>query len=192
MHILPSRCLVATVSGAALLFLMAAPASAHVGIIDGSAVPGGGHGTQITLRVPHGCDGAPTDTLEVQVPEGVTDVKPRWMAGWTIETQPRAAATGSLAPVASAPPADASAPSAEPEVGVVVWTGGPLPDALYLDFQLLAVFPETPGVLYLPVVQRCGATEVAWIQIPAEGQGEDDLDRPAPSVTVVAGVSDGD
>ncbi len=163
-----------------LMLALAAPAAAHVGIIDGAAVPGGGHGTQVTLRVPHGCDGAPTDTLEVQVPPGVTGVKPRWMAGWVIETEPRAAVQPSVAPAASEAPAEA-------EVGVVRWAGGPLPDGQYLDFQLLAVFPETPGPLYFPVVQRCGDTEVAWVQVPAEGQDEDDLERPAPIVTVVEG-----
>ena len=175
-----SRRLLGALTGAAILSTLAVPASAHVDIIDGSAVPGGGHGTQITFRIPHGCDGVATDSIVIQVPEGVTGVKPRWMAGWTIETEPRADATASTAP-------DASATPAEQEVGVVMWSGGPLPDDQYLDFQLLAVFPETPGaVLYFPVVQRCAASETAWIEIPAEGQTEDDLEYPAPAVTIVA------
>ena len=175
-----SRRLIGALTGAAILSTLAVPASAHVDIIDGSAVPGGGHGTQITFRIPHGCDGVATDSIVIQVPEGVTGVKPRWMAGWTIETEPRTEDTASLAP-------DASAAPAEPEVGVVMWSGGPLPDGQYLDLQLLAVFPETPGaVLYFPVVQRCAASETAWIEIPAEGQGEDDLEYPAPAVTIVA------
>ena len=81
---------------------------------------------------------------------------------------------------------------AEPEVGVARWSGGPLPDSQYLDFQMLAVFPEAPGEVYFPVVQRCGDAEVAWIEIPAEGQTEDDLDHPAPAVTVVEGGSTDD
>jgi uncharacterized protein YcnI len=185
MHHIRSRRLAGTIIGAAMLTALAVPASAHVSIIDGSEVHGGGHGTQITLRVPHGCDGAATDTLEVRIPDGVTGVKPKWMAGWTIETEPTAAAAASLSP-------DASAEPGEPEVGVVRWTGGPLPDGQYLDFQLLAVFLETPGEVYFPVVQRCGADEVAWIEIPAEGQSEDDLDSPAPVVTIVEGDADGD
>jgi uncharacterized protein YcnI len=184
MRIPRSRRLAGAITGGALLTALAAPVSAHVDIIDGSAVHGGGHGTQITFRVPHGCDGAPTDTLEVQVPEGVTGVKPRWMAGWTIETDPRAAAA-SAAPDASRTPVDG-------EVGVVRWSGGPLPDTQYLDFQVLAVFPATPGDVYFPVVQRCGDAEVSWIEIPAEGQSEDDLEHPAPVVTVVAGEADDD
>lgn len=179
MNPIPSRRLVGAVSGATLLMAFALPASAHISIIDGSAVPGGGFGTQITLRVPHGCDGAPTDTIELQIPEGVTNVQPKWTAGWTIETEPRAAA---VAP-------DASAEPAEPEVGVVRWSGASLPDDQYMDFQLRAVFPDAPGsVIYLPVVQRCGDVEEAWIEVPAEGQTEDDLELPAPAVTIVEGA----
>jgi uncharacterized protein YcnI len=176
------------VSGATLLLAMSVPVSAHVSIIDGSAVHGGGHGTQITLRVPHGCDGAATDTVEVRIPEGVTGVKPKWAAGWTIETEPRPAVEASMAPAAS--PGGHGEDTAE--VGLVRWTGGPLPDSQYFDFQLMAVFPATPGTVYLPVVQRCGDAEEAWIQIPAEGQSEDDLDRPAPAVTVVEGEASHD
>lgn len=178
MRSLHPRRFAGALTGATLMLATALPASAHVTIIDGVNVPSGGHGTQISFRVGHGCDGAPTDTIEIQVPEGVTGVKPKWLAGWTAETQPRVAAEASVAP-------DASAESDHPEVGVVRWTGGPLPDGQYLDLQMLAVFPETPGaVVYFPVVQRCGDAESAWIQIPAEGQDPDELDSPAPSVTI--------
>ena len=51
-------------------------------------------GTEITLRVPHGCDGAATDTLEVKIPAGVTNVKPKLMAGWTIDVVSDAAGPG--------------------------------------------------------------------------------------------------
>ncbi|MBX3030276.1 MAG: YcnI family protein [Chloroflexi bacterium] len=178
-----SRRLVGAMSGATLLVAMAVPASAHVGIIDGSAVIGGGS-AQITFRVPHGCDGAATDAIEVLIPEGVTSVQPKWMAGWTIETEPRAAAAASEVP-------DASMEPVEPEVGIVRWTGGPLPDSLYLDFQMRAAFPETPGDLYFPILQRCGDAEEAWIQVPGAGQSPDELDRPAGVVTIVEGEVEG-
>ena len=151
-------------------------------IIDGAAVPGGGHGTQITFRVPHGCDGVATDTIEVQIPEGVTGVKPKWMAGWTIETEAAAGARPRW-PRTHRSARWSAAGSARRRR--CAWSGGPLPDEQYLDFQLLAVFPETPGVVAFPVVQRCGDVEVAWIEDPAEGQTEDDLEHPAPAVTIV-------
>ncbi|MBX3028952.1 MAG: YcnI family protein [Chloroflexi bacterium] len=182
-----SRRLMGATLGAALLLTLAVPASAHVSIIDGSAVVGGGHGTQITFRVPHGCAGAPTDTIEVLIPEGVTSVQPKWMAGWTIETEPRATA-GTPTPEGTTGPD--SHGEATTEVGLVRWTGGPLPDSMYLDFQVRAVFPETPGTIHFPIVQYCGDAEEAWIQIPAEGQSPDDLEMPAPSVTIVAGEAE--
>ena len=179
MRSIRSRRLAGAITGATLMLTMALPASAHVAIIDGESVPSGGHGTQISFRVGHGCDGAATDSVMIQIPEGVTGVKPRWLAGWTAETEPRAAAEASVGPDASTEPAE------HPEAGVVLWTGGPLPDDQYVDFQMLAVFPETPGaVLHFPVVQRCGDAEAAWIEIPAEGQDPEELDFPAPSVTV--------
>ena len=91
-------------STTAVLLAIAIPAAAHVDIVDGGAVVGGGHGTQITFRVPHGCDGAATDTLEVKIPEGVTSVQPKLMAGWTIETETAAVPEHSEAPEASAEP----------------------------------------------------------------------------------------
>lgn len=175
------RRILAAASGATLLVAMAAPASAHVGIIDGAAVHGGGHGTVITLRVGHGCDGAATDAIEIRIPDGVTSVRPEWVPGWTIETEPRVDAEASASPGAS-PGHEASA-----EVGVVRWSGGPVADGQYADLRLMAVFPETPGTLWFPIVQHCGDAESAWIQIPAEGQSVDDLDHPAASVTVVEG-----
>jgi len=165
----------------AFMLAVAVPASAHITIPDGGAVAGGGHGTVITLRVPHGCDGAPTDTIELQIPEGVTSVKPRWTAGWTIESETAPVPESSIAPGAS-PDAEQS----EPQVALIRWSGGSLPDSQYADFQFQAVFPETPGTIYVPVVQRCGDVEEAWIEISAEGQSEDDLALPAPTVTVVA------
>ncbi len=185
MHFPVSRRLAGALSGTTLMLALAAPASAHVSIIDGAAVVGGGHGTEITFRVPHGCDGAPTDTLELLIPHGVTGVQPKWMAGWTIGTEPGTTVEASTSP-------DASAEPVEPLVGVVRWSGASLPDSQYLDFQIRAVLPETPGVVYFPIVQRCGDAEEAWIQIPEAGQTEDELDRPAPSVTIVEGEAPAD
>ncbi len=72
-----------------------------------------------------------------------------------------------------------------PIVSSVKWSGGTLPDTEYADFQLSAVFPEIPGTISFPAVQRCGDAEVAWIEIPAAGQDPETLEHPAPSVTVV-------
>jgi periplasmic copper chaperone A len=152
----------------ALLLAIAVPASAHVFITDGSAIVGGGYGTEITIRVPHGCDGAATDSLEVQIPAGVTSVKPKQLAGWTIDVVSTPPVLPSMAPGASLTDEQMDAMNA-PVVTSVKWSGGSLPDNEYADFQLSAIFPETPGTIAFPAVQMCGDTQVAWIEIPAAG-----------------------
>jgi uncharacterized protein YcnI len=62
---------------------------------------------------------------------------------------------------------------------------------MYVDLRLRALFPETPGDLYFPILQRCGDAEEAWIQVPGAGQSPDELDRPAGVVTIVEGEVEG-
>lgn len=42
------------------------------------------------------------------------------------------------------------------------------------------------GPLYLPVLQRCGATEVRWDGVPAAGQAWHETPHPAPFIAVTA------
>ena len=172
------------VSMTALMLAIAVPASAHVFVVEDQVV-GGGYGTEITIRVPHGCDGAATTALEVQIPAGVTSVKPKLLAGWTIDVASTAPVLPSMAPDASFTDAQMDAMKA-PVVSSIKWSGGTLPDNEYADFQITAVFPETAGTVSLPAVQYCGDTQVAWIEIPAAGQDPETLEHPAPTVTVVA------
>jgi uncharacterized protein YcnI len=171
-------------STTALMLAIAVPASAHVFVVEGQ-VNGGGFGTEITIRVPHGCNGAATTALDVQIPAGVTSVKPKLLAGWTIDVTSTPPVLPSMAPDASFTDEQLDAMNA-PIVTSVKWSGGSLPDAEYADFQMTAVFPATAGTVSLPAVQYCGDTQVAWIEIPAAGQDPETLALPAPSVTVVA------
>lgn len=174
-----SRVLATTIAASALLLTAAVPASAHITIPDGRAIVAGTTAV-ISLRVPHGCAGAPTDTVELKIPEGVTNVQPRLLAGWDISLE---YADESESPAASA--AAGGHDEEEALVSVVRWSGGSLPDALYQDFQIRASFPDAPGTVTFPVVQRCGDVEEAWIQVPAQGQDSHDLDFPAPVVTLI-------
>ena len=169
----------------ALLLAIAVPASAHVFIVEPEVV-GGGFGTEVTIRVPHGCDGAATTALEVQIPDGVTSVKPKLMPGWTIDVVSTIPVVPSIAPGASPLTDEQMDAMTAPIVSSIKWSGGTLPDSEYADFQLRAVFPETPGTVSLPAVQYCGDAQVAWIEIPAAGQDLETLEHPAPAVTVVA------
>lgn len=139
-------------------------ASAHATVqLYGSSATAGGYGAMF-IRIGHGCAKASTDTVEVSIPAGFGSVRPQQMPGWNAET-------------------------IKNDAGVttgVKWSGGLLPDAQFADFGLSVKYPATAGTYAIPVVQRCGAAEEAWIQIPAEGQDSHALKYPAPTVKVAA------
>src|SRR5262245_5182379 len=112
------------------LLALSVPVSAHVTIPEGQ-VPGGGEGAVIHLRVPHGCEGAPTDSIEVQIPTGVIGVTPEAVPGWTVETETEAT-----------DPYELYGTTLTERTSVVRWTGGSLADHQYLDFGIDAIFPE--------------------------------------------------
>jgi uncharacterized protein YcnI len=113
----------------------------------------------IHFRITEGCEGLPTDSLEVTIPEGLTNIVPEAVAGWTVETE-------------------TVDRGGDPEISMVRWTGGPLEDGQLLEFGLRATFPEDGGlVLTFPAVQTCGTTAIDW-------SGEEGSERPAPTVRV--------
>jgi uncharacterized protein YcnI len=156
-----------------ILFAMVVPVAAHVTIVDGSSVPAGGSAV-IYFRLPHGCDGQPVNALSVQLPDGIVGAKPEAISGWTTTTE--------MVPAQY----ELFGTQYTERVGTIRWEGGPVKDAEFLDFGVRATFQMEPGTYPIPVVQECGADSVAWIEVPAEGQSEDDLEAPAPTITVVA------
>jgi uncharacterized protein YcnI len=152
--------------------LLAGPAWAHV--VARPAEAKAGARVDLSLRVPHGCNGSPTVALRLKVPDDMTAVKPKLKPGWRITVTHRAPG-----------PADASGSAhghgAAAPVDEIAWRGGPLPDDLYDDFELTGRLPDTPGhTLALPVVQECEQGVVRWIEPPAAGGAEPE--HPAPSV----------
>lgn len=147
---------------AAALFV-ATSAAAHVGLaVTGASAPGT---TNLFGFGPgHGCDGADTNAILIQIPEGISSVKPVAKPGWEIEI---------VADEAGA-------------VTEIHFTGGSLPDAWYDQFWIRARIDETVAAgtgIYFPVVQQCGEAEILWLALPgpdgAEPEGE-----PAPGFTV--------
>lgn len=140
----------------AVALCAAAPslAAAHAAL-DGEAVPG--RAAELSVRIGHGCDGAPVTAVEVELPDGFAGIRPMAKPGWDI------AVTGRT----------------------IRWSGGALDDAHYDRFAFRArasaeVAHETP----VPVRQFCGDVEVAWIEIAAAGQDPHDLPFPAPLLKV--------
>jgi uncharacterized protein YcnI len=175
-HIKKDSPMTKTLASAALALLAATTAaSAHVTLETGEATAGSAY--KAIFRVPHGCDGSPTVQITVKIPEGMIAVKPMPHAGWTIET-----VKGKYARAY-----DYYGSQLDEGVTEVTWTGGNLPDAYYDEFVLRGmVAADLPaGPLYFPIVQRCERGVERWIEIPAPGQSAEDLEGPAPAVTIV-------
>jgi len=130
------------------------------------------------MRVPHGCEGAPTQVVRVKIPDGVTAVKPQPKAGWQLAT-----VKGKLAQ----PIKDSHGNAVTEGVIEVIWSGGNLPDDQYDEFVLRMSLPKTPdATVYFPVVQECSKGAERWIEIPAAGQKAGDLKFPAPQLKLTA------
>ncbi len=155
---------------------MAAPAFAHVTLEVGTAPAGSTY--KATLRIPHGCAGAATIVVKVQIPEGVIAVKPMPKPGWTLTTT-----TGAYKQAQ-----DYYGINLTEGVREISWAGGNLPDAWYDEFTFrgyLAKSLHADTTIYVPVVQECegGKTE-RWIEIPAAGKSSDDYRFPAPALKI--------
>lgn len=131
---------------------------------------------KLTVRIGHGCDGAPTLRVRVRIPDGVIAVKPMPKAGWTLETV--------VEPYDE--PYDYYGNSLTEGVREIVWSGE-LADAHYDEFVFrgrITESTEADSMLYVPVVQECADAAERWIEIPEAGQSGDDLEGPAPGVMV--------
>jgi uncharacterized protein YcnI len=147
-----------------LVLAVAAPASAHIEPTIAEA-PAGGYAT-VALTVPHGCDGAATTKIEVQMPEGVAEPTPQFLPGWEA--------------------------SVDDSDGVVVtWEGGPLPDGQFLQFGLSIQMPDTPGeTAVFPTVQTCeGGASTDWTTVAVEG--EEEPEHPAPAIAITEASEEG-
>lgn len=166
------------IAAAAALTIVAAPALAHTTANPNTTAAGSF--AVIDFRVPHGCDGAATERLDVQVPAGVVSVKPEYLPGWTATTE-----IGEFDE-----PVEVHGEEVTEGVVSVTWTadeGEELPDEQFRNFGMSVKFPDAAGeTLYFPAVQTCvDGEEAAWIEIPSSE--DEELDSPAPAITLTAG-----
>ena len=147
-------------------------ATAHV-VLESKQAPAGST-YKAVLQVGHGCEGSPTKSIRVQIPEGVIAVKPMPKPGWELTTK-----RGDYAQAY-----DYFGEKLTEGVKEVAWTGGNLPDEWYDEFVLRVRLPDgAPGtVIRFPVVQECIEGVHRWIEVPAEGQDPDSVAEPAPFV----------
>jgi periplasmic copper chaperone A len=160
----------------ALTLTVAAVASAHI-TTDPAFGPDDGYAT-IGFQVPHGCEESPTTQLRIQIPPSVPSVTPAVDPLWDVQTK-----EGKKDPV------DLHGEKVTRGVSEVIYTAKrPLPpDRLaVLPISLKLPAAGVGEAVYFPTIQKCARGQTRWIQIPAEGESADELESPAPAVTLEA------
>jgi uncharacterized protein YcnI len=168
------RTFVRAATAVVTLAALSVPAFAHITLEVPQAAVGSTY--KAVLRVPHGCDGAATTAIRVQIPEGMIGVKPMPKPGWTLATTKGPYAKGY----------DLYGAQVTEGVTEISWSGGNLPDEFYDEFVFRGTLAGAVSgtSMYFPVIQTCSTGEEAWIEIPVEGQPEPEL--PAPGLNIVA------
>ncbi|CAN5168020.1 DUF1775 domain-containing protein [soil metagenome] len=173
----PQRLLAGT--GLTLLAFIGAQSAAfaHITLATGEARTGTYY--KAVFQVPHGCDGAATQTIRIQIPEGVIGVKPMPKAGWTLNITRGA--------YAKSYQSHGKAVTEGPKE--IVWSGGSLSDDNYDEFAFTSFLAGdfSPGQsISFPTIQQCAKGEVRWDQVASEGQNPHSLKSPAPVLRIVA------
>lgn len=159
------RTLTAGILGGIVLAVgVPALASAHVGVSPDELVAGD-HGV-LTFSFSHGCDGSPTTSLRVTIPEGLASVAPTVDSDWEIAVER----------------------GDDGLVSAVTYTAAvPVPNDLRGAVSMaVGLDDSTPDTLAFPVVQTCVDGSTEWTQLAEDGEDPHELDSPAPVVSVVA------
>lgn len=166
-----------------LVALTAGPASAHVTATP--SVANAGSYTVVTMSVGHGCDGSPTTSLDIQIPESVTSVTPTRNPYYEVEANIEQL---------DEPITDAHGNEVTERVSSITYTADtPLPEGQRDTFELSFQIPDTPGeTLTFPTIQKCEQGSNDWVQVPEEGQDGEELESPAPSFVILDAAEEGD
>jgi uncharacterized protein YcnI len=167
----------------ALLFTASGPAAAHVGVAGSSTAAGGS--SVLTFSSSHGCGTSPTTEFAIKIPAELNAATPTQLAGWDVRKVLQQLDT---------PITDGHGNQITERVDQIVYTAAePLADGVRVAFDVSVQLPETAAdtTLYFLTIQRCVEGQNDWIEIPAGGQHADDLESPAPKLTVTAATGAG-
>ncbi len=172
-----ARLLAAPAAAGVALLAIAGPASAHATITPTTTAAGAY--TVLTVGIGHGCDGSATTKVAIQVSEDILSVTPTRNPLWNVTERQEKLAE---------PVTDAHGNEVTERDAVVIYTARqPLPDGIRDSFELSLQLPEEEGkTLAFPVVQSCVKGEIPWTEVAAEGQDPEELEFPAPTVTITA------
>ncbi|GGI45655.1 uncharacterized protein YcnI [Agromyces flavus] len=177
-----STAVAASALGAGALLALAAPvaAQAHVTVTPGSTAAGSY--TVLEFASGHGCDGSPTTSFTVDIPEQILSVTPTLQAGWSVEK---------VMVQLDEPVEGAHGDEVTERVGQVVYTADtPIPEGYRGAFEIQMLLPEDGEGerLEFPVLQSCVEGETAWNESAADGA---EPEHPAPAIEVTAAEGDG-
>jgi uncharacterized protein YcnI len=155
----------------------AGQAFAHVSLAEPAALANGGY--KAVFNVGHGCDGAATTALRVQLPPGFRGARPMPKAGWTLDVR--------RTPLAQ--PYTSHGKPVTDDVAEITWTAASpanaLPDAFFDEFVLRGSLSDKAGPMWFKVLQTCDKAATDWAQVPATGTSTKGLERPAVLLDVI-------
>ncbi|BDV30181.1 DUF1775 domain-containing protein [Microbacterium terricola] len=156
-----------------LAFAVAVPlaASAHVHVTPEEAAAG--TTTRLSFSFSHGCDDSPTTAVVIDIPDGVATATPVLDGAWTISRELRADGTAAQVTFTADEPV---------ETGV----------AAAVSLDALIAEGAADSTLVFPVTQECVDGETAWTEVAADDQDPEELESPAPLLTVGAVAETGD
>ncbi|KQY56647.1 MULTISPECIES: YcnI family copper-binding membrane protein [unclassified Nocardioides] len=159
------------------LVVLGTPTAADAHVTITASETGAGASTVLTASVGHGCEGSATTRMTFRIPEQILSVTPTRNPLWKVRTQ--------IVPL-DEPATDAHGNTVTERVGTVTYTARtPLPDGVRDTFELSLTLPDAEGeTLAFPVIQTCEKGETAWTEVAAEGQDPEQLESPAPTVTI--------
>ncbi len=177
-----ARLMIASVAAGATTVALAAPARAHATIT--ASTTAAGEYTLLTVSIGHGCEGSATTKVEIQVPEQILAVTPTRHPFWQVtEHQEKL-----VEPVEDTHGNKVT----ERDATVTYTTRTPLPDGQRDAFELSLQLPDTEGeTLAFPIVQSCVKGQTGWTEVAPEGGNPDDLEHPAPTLTITAPEEEG-
>lgn len=161
----------------ALALALTASASAHISA-DPAEGPADGYMTA-NFQVPHGCEESPTTRIRIKIPPSVPSVTPGRNAFWELSTKEGRKDRVEL-----------HGETITRGISEITYTAKtPLPAH---ELDMMPVSLKLPAgnegdAVYFPTIQECEKGRTGWVQIPAEGESADDLESPAPAITLTAG-----
>lgn len=158
-----------------LLLIQPVIVSAHAVFHPKEAESGSYH--RAAIKIGHGCQGAATVKIVINIPKSVHLVKPMPKPGWEIE----------IIKEKLEEPYDSHGKMITEDVRQLVWYNGNLPDEYYDEFVFHMKLPVTTGKIYFPVQQICTEGENYWREIPETDKHHHDhhYSFPAPVLELI-------